>query len=233
MQGTYSRRAGIAVAFGAAVAIIGGIVAATIVSAQTPSVSISSLEANVGSQGKVALAAHDIPEPGLSSWSIDIQYDPQLITVKSCGATEDGLCNPEFDEGVVRIVGSNIDGHVGKFDLGSIIFTCNEVGDGKLDLKLNIFADTTVGHPEKIDASATGGKVDCTEEPTPTPTPVVDPGDVNCDKSVDPIDATLVLQEVAGLLAQLPCPQNADLDEDGEITAKDAMIILQMSAGLL
>lgn len=233
MQGTYFRRAGMAVAVGAALAIIGGIVASTIVSAQTPNVSISSLEASAGSQGKVTLAAHDIPEPGLSSWSIDIYYDPKLVSVKSCGATEDGLCNPEYDEGVIRVVGSNIDGHTGKFDLASIIFTCNEVGKGKLELKMNIFADATIGHPEKIDASTSDGKVDCTKEPTPTPTPVVNPGDVNCDESVDPIDATLVLQYVADLLAELPCPQNADLDEDGEITAKDAMIILQMSAGLL
>lgn len=122
---------------------------------------------------------------------------------------------------------------MGSPDLVSITFTCNEVGKGSLSLKLNVFADATIGHPKPIDASTSGAKADCSKEPTPTPTPKVGPGDVNCDGDVNPIDATLVLQFVAGLLDELPCPQNADLNHDGEINAKDALIILQMSAGLI
>jgi len=243
MQGTYLRRAGFAVALAAALAITGGVVASSIVSAVTPNVSVSSLETTIGSQGKVVLGAEGIGEPGLSSWSIDIYYDNKLLTLKQCEAIgEDSLCNPEYGKGIVRVVGSNVAGLTGSFGLASLTFTCNEQGEGKLAPELNIFADAIIGHPEKIDASTSEGKVDCTKEPTatptpkeptPTPTPKVNPGDVNCDENVDPIDATIVLQYVAGLLDGLPCPQNADLDEDGEITAKDAMIILQMSAGLI
>jgi hypothetical protein len=203
------------------------------VSAQAPNVSISSLKATSGDQGKVVLSANDISAPGLSSWSIDIEYNAKLVSIKSCESIQHGYCNPDFKDGTIRVVGSNVEGLAGDFDLASITFTCNEVGDGELGLKLNVFADATIGHPNPIDASVTGGKIECNKEPTPTPTPKVNPGDVDCDGEVNPIDATLILQHVAGLLGELPCPQNADLNEDGQITAKDAEIILQMSAGLI
>jgi hypothetical protein len=58
-------------------------------------------------------------------------------------------------------------------------------------------------------------------------------GDANCDGNVTPIDAALVLQAGAGLLAGLSCPQAADANGDGRIDAIDAAVILQISAGLL
>jgi hypothetical protein len=234
MQGTYLRRAGFVAAVATALALVGGAIASTIVSAVTPNVSVSSLETTIGSQGKVVLGTSGIAEPGLSSWSIDLYYNDKLLSVKSCEPLQEhSICNAEFEKGMIRVVGSNVEGLVGESDLASIVFTCNEKGEGKLELELNVFADATIGHPQKIEASTTGSKVDCVNEPTPTPTPKVNPGDVNCDEEVDPVDATIVLQYVAGLLDALPCPQNADVNDDGAIDAKDAMIILQMSAGLL
>jgi hypothetical protein len=234
MQGTYIRRAGIVAMVATALALVGGAVASTIVSAVVPNVSASSLETTAGSQSKVVLATEGIGEPGLSSWSIDLNYDSKLLTVKGCDPLQDdSICNPEFKEGTIRVVGSNVEGLTGESQLASIVFTCNEVGDGKLLPKINVFADATIGEPQKIDASASEGNVACAKEPTPTPTPEPNPGDVNCDGDVDPVDSTLVLQYVAGLLEELPCPQNADVNEDEQIDAKDAMIILQMSAGLI
>jgi hypothetical protein len=245
MQGTYIRRAGFAAAFAAGLAILGGLIASSMVSAVTPkpNVSISSLETTVGSHGKVVLGAEGLAEPGLSSWSIDINYDDKLLSVKSCEPLQEhSLCNPAFKDGTIRVVGSNIEGLTGDPHLASIVFTCNETGETNLGVKLNVFADTTIGHPEPIDASTSDAKADCSKEPTatptpkeptPTPTPKVDPGDVNCDDDVNPIDATILLQYIASLLDELPCPQNADLNHDGEINAKDALIILQMSAGLI
>ncbi|OGO52767.1 MAG: hypothetical protein A2148_05105 [Chloroflexi bacterium RBG_16_68_14] len=58
-------------------------------------------------------------------------------------------------------------------------------------------------------------------------------GDVNCSDGVNAIDATLVLQLVAGLLDYLSCQQNADTNLDGTVNAIDAAIILQFVAGLL
>jgi hypothetical protein len=73
-----------------------------------------------------------------------------------------------------------------------------------------------------------------TQTPTRPPTPVTDnPGDVNRNGGVDSIDAALVLQFGAGLLDELPAPENADLNSDGRIDAIDAAIILQYVAGLI
>ncbi len=58
-------------------------------------------------------------------------------------------------------------------------------------------------------------------------------GDVNCDDSINSIDAALVLQFGAGLLSSLACAAAADVNHDGSVNAIDAALILQYSAGLL
>jgi alpha-tubulin suppressor-like RCC1 family protein len=58
-------------------------------------------------------------------------------------------------------------------------------------------------------------------------------GDVNCDRSVNSIDAALVLQLGAGLVHSLACVDAADVDHDGRTNSIDAALILQYSAGLL
>lgn len=75
---------------------------------------------------------------------------------------------------------------------------------------------------------------------TPTPTSTVTPtatpylvGDANCDGLVNAIDSALILQNVAGLLASLPCGAAADANADAAINAIDSALILQLSAGLI
>lgn len=58
-------------------------------------------------------------------------------------------------------------------------------------------------------------------------------GDANCDGSVDPLDAALILQRDAGLLPALPCGAKGDVDGDGQTNALDAALVLQSSAGLI
>ena len=60
-----------------------------------------------------------------------------------------------------------------------------------------------------------------------------DLGDVDCDGDVDSIDAVLVLQRSARLIASLPCEDSGDVDGDNAITSIDAAVILQFTARLL
>ena len=76
---------------------------------------------------------------------------------------------------------------------------------------------------------------DSTPGPTATPvaTPPARPGDVDCSGAVTSIDAALILQFDARLLASLRCAQNGDVNGDGRTNAIDASLILQYSAGLI
>ena len=69
--------------------------------------------------------------------------------------------------------------------------------------------------------------------PAPTMTPEVLLGDVNCDDAVTSVDAALILQLEAGLVASLLCPVNGDTSGDGSIDSIDAALILQFAAGLI
>lgn len=72
-----------------------------------------------------------------------------------------------------------------------------------------------------------------TPVPTLTPTPVGVRGDANCNGTVDPIDAALILQFNVRLISSLSCEQNADVNQDMTINAIDAALILQLVAGLI
>ncbi len=68
---------------------------------------------------------------------------------------------------------------------------------------------------------------------TPTNTPIPQAGirgDANCDSAISSVDASLILQLHSGLLHQLTCDANADIDNDGVVTSLDAAIILQLVA---
>jgi hypothetical protein len=56
---------------------------------------------------------------------------------------------------------------------------------------------------------------------------------VNCDRTINAVDAALVLQHGAGLLPSLACFGSADVNRDRQVNAVDAALILQRSAGLL
>jgi serine protease len=78
-----------------------------------------------------------------------------------------------------------------------------------------------------------------THTPTPTaththtPTPTCAVGDVDRSGSTNSIDAALVLQLSANLIAAVACPPGADVNEDGVANALDSALILQFGAGLI
>ncbi|MBI4570574.1 MAG: S8 family serine peptidase, partial [Chloroflexi bacterium] len=107
--------------------------------------------------------------------------------------------------------------------------------------------DGVYGHG-RVNALASANAVQCgaptptaTGTPTHTPTPSVTPhatprcatGDVNRDRRVNSVDASLVLQFVARRVSILTCPEGADVNVDGRINSIDAALVLQFEAGLL
>lgn len=69
--------------------------------------------------------------------------------------------------------------------------------------------------------------------PTPEPTPVILPGDVNNSRSIDIIDALLVAQYYVGLDPQPFCPSAADVNCDMVVDIIDALLISQYYIGLI
>ena len=61
--------------------------------------------------------------------------------------------------------------------------------------------------------------------PPGEPTPAGLSGDVDCNNTVDSIDATLILQFDARLITRLRCQENADVNQDGTINSIDAVLI--------
>jgi hypothetical protein len=115
----------------------------------------------VGETVEVRVIA-SVPEaPGLGAWTIDIAFDPAILTVDSCARGSGSICNPEFASGLARITGANPDGVVGTFDLDTFGFQCIAGGTSYVTLTLITFADATVGNPQAIDTVVHNGNIDC------------------------------------------------------------------------
>ena len=111
-----------------------------------------------------------------------------------------------------------------------------EPSPGSPDTPTPTPSDTPTGTPTAATATPATPASTSTSTPVPANTPTQRPsllGDVNCDGSVNPTDAALLLQLAAALIDELPCPDAGDADGDGETTVIDATVILQFSAGLI
>ena len=66
--------------------------------------------------------------------------------------------------------------------------------------------------------------------PWPLATPIVDPGDVDCDGAVDRVDVQAVLDDISGLEPIVgACALAADVDSNGRTGLPDALIMAQIS----
>ena len=106
--------------------------------------------------------------------------------------------------------------------------TCDPGATGDIILSNTNFQDleSDLGPPTLINATVT-----CFAPQRGGPGQLI--GDADCSSEVSSIDAALVLQYDAGLIERLDCQFAADVNFDGNIDSRDALLILQDVAGLL
>lgn len=176
MIGSTSRKSNFAALLLAVVALAAGLFFHAQVSAGAPAVSFGSLSESVGQQGTVDLQALNIAAPGLGAWTVDITYDPLVVSVVDCAGQSGSLCNPAYAEDTVRVAGFSIFGAIGDSTLASITFVCASEGSSQLNLTIATFIDATVGGSLPIDASIDNGLAICSAlEPSPEPSPTSEP----------------------------------------------------------
>ena len=188
-----------------ALAIAMGIVASA--SAQEEElISIGSASLSVGAEGSVSVNALNIPDPGLGAWTIDITYDPVVVSVVACVGEHGGVCNPAFESNILRITGATASGIIGDNSLGSAVFRCNAVGTSSLTVNVPLLVDGTIGDPQPVVAATQNGVISCT-------TPSTNGGDDD-----DVFDCSDFLFRDIGqaiLDADPSDPHNLDPDNDG------------------
>ena len=182
---------------------VGGILVASQVFAASGTVEIDSGSAAVGEDGQVELNALDVTSPGLGAWTIDVTYDPDVVTATSCSAAQGGVCNEEFAGDQVRITGAVAEGLEGDSLLGSITFECGDAaGESPLDVSIVTFADGTLGGPVPIDETIVDGTFTCTAEAEPEPElPKVGTGDTSDGNPMTWVIASLAAFGLASMAA--------------------------------
>ena len=88
-----------------------------------------------------------VPAPGLGAWTIEVQYDPAVLSASDC-ATPQGLtevCNASYSANSVLLAGIAPDGLAGTQTLATLTFTGLGVAGGMSDLTvaLDSFVDPT------------------------------------------------------------------------------------------
>jgi hypothetical protein len=179
-------------------------------SAAGPSVGATDATVAPGEQGSSQLFTHGMAAPGLGAWTIDVRYDPDVITVTGCTpVSQTSVCNPNYAAGVVRSAGANAQGLDGDPILAEIQFRCADAEGGTtLAVRPHDVSDATIGGPQLMTVGLSNGVVRCEESTvaapaTPTPVPGVphagfgsDPGAPNWAR----VAAALLGVLVAGLV---------------------------------
>ncbi len=166
---------------GLALRALAGVVAVMVIviglagtaSAQEELITIDSASAAVGELAAVNVDSLNIPEPGLGAWTVDVTYDPTVVSAIACIPENGSVCNPAFDSQTVRITGASAGGVVGDATLGALSFGCDVEGTSPLTLNVALLVDATIGDPQEITADTQNGSITCTAggttDPTPTP----------------------------------------------------------------
>lgn len=188
-----------------------------------------------GGDCTVALEAVGVPPPGLGEFTINIVYDQSVEPVgwNADGSPMDTVqCTLDYAPYTIRCTGTSASGVAGDMLLANLIFVCPNLSPGEcalLHVSVVTFAD-----PDGYDIpyNTVHGEI-CRE--------IWICGDVNCDSTVNAVDAMFILQYVIGSrLASDQCPPPedhlylpaGDVDCDDDVDAVDALFVLQHVVGL-
>ena len=133
-------------------------------------IAADSATAAMNGQASVNVSALNVGPPGLGAWSVDILYDPAVISAESCTAGQGGVCNPDFANGVVRFTGASAGGLEGDSVLAGITFSCLTEGVSGITVVVDVLADATIGDPQLLTPKIQNGAFACVPGgPSPTP----------------------------------------------------------------
>jgi hypothetical protein len=127
----------------------------------TTSVQAAAATGTVGGEVEAVVLALGVAAPGLGAWTIDVAYDPAVVSVTGCVGTENSACNPRYEDRTVRLAGAAGTGLQGDVTLMTLTFTCDAAGTSPLTVDVVLIADATIGNPLAIDATTQDGSVTC------------------------------------------------------------------------
>jgi len=186
-----------------------------------------------GRNATVPLEALDVPSPGLGAFTIDIAYDPAVVSPQSYvgnpgGVFDSVICNLGFEHDgsnpdVVRCGGFRASaGAIGDISLADITFGGIGASGSESPLALSVV--------ELADTSGQAIPV-TTEDGTIT---IGLQGDANGDGKTSMVDAMLIAQCVVGLIDCNSIDQEmAEVNCSGGVSMVDAMLIAQKVVGLI
>ena len=127
-----------------------------------PRASIESRAGTLGHDVTVELRAK-VPNPGLGAWTVDTSFDQSVVRATACTAGRGGICNFRFGPATVRTVGASAPGLLGDTTLGTLTFQCVAHGSSALNIRLDVFADSTIGNPQPLEdiADVQNGAITC------------------------------------------------------------------------
>jgi hypothetical protein len=136
--------------------------------------------AAVREQAGVILSALGVGDPGIGAWTVDVTFDPTIVSAASCDGNEGpgstpeagadtptptgpglAFCNPKYENSIVRSTGAVVEGASGDVALATITFQCEAAGTSDLTINVSTFADATVGDPTDINHTEENGSITC------------------------------------------------------------------------
>ena len=103
---------------------------------------VSSGSAEVGDEATVTLGVAEIAGAPVGAWTIDIAYDPTVVTATECVALEVSACSPpDYDDDRVRSTGKSQTGLQEATDFARFTFSCDREGESPLTLSVSVWRD--------------------------------------------------------------------------------------------